>query len=141
MNRIEERIMKYRAWQLTLTHGFEVSVATCWFLVGVAWVANGSKTALRSPVGPSLAGWHWFWAVLYLVALPCVLYGVYRRHVAVRGFGLALLGTGLTGQCIAAVVYDWTDPRSYIYGLFAAFCFLKVHLLYRVHITLWRYEI
>lgn len=133
--------MGFRAWQLTLTHAFEVCVALGWSIVGVSWLLNPRLTATHSPLGSPLHLWYWGWAIGYLVACAAILYGIYVKNVAVRGFGLSILGTALLANGVAAAYIGWPDIRAVIYFVYAIFCFLKVLMLKRIFVDRYSYEI
>lgn len=120
-----------RFYRLTPHHLFELATAIVFALVGLAWLSEPAKTALRSPVGHNVGFYADAWSVLYLVALPLVAWGVFRSN-AIRIAGLMLLGTGLVMNCIAALSFEQIGPRSFGYGVFAIACFLRAWLLVKL---------
>lgn len=126
--------------QRFIVHGFETAVAVAWFLVGISYIVNPGYTAVHSTIGRDLAYWQWIWSVMYVVAGPAVIYGLYWRKVEFRIAGLLLLASGLSIQFVAACTVV-IQVRTFTFLTYALVCYLKLIMLRGVYMKGKAYEI
>lgn len=115
-----------------IAHLFEGAVAIGWAIIGIAYLTNAHLED-HSPIGREVQPFDLVWSILYLVACPMILYGLWwgSRHWRWRVAGLILLTTGLIMQGIAAATFE-LEPRVAVYAVYAAACFLRAALLTQI---------
>lgn len=113
-----------------LANIFELAIALAWALVGVAYLTD-SGTALSSPLEQDAAGFDIVWSVMYIAALPLIWVGCLKPWPHWRVAGLLLLGTGLLLHGVIALDHNGTDPRVWVYWVYAVAVLLRAAVVVR----------
>lgn len=113
-----------------LANVFELAIALAWALVGVAYLTHPGA-ALSSPLEQDAAGFRIVWSVMYIAALPLIWVGCLKPWPHWRVAGLLLLGTGLVLHGVIALYHNGTDPRVWVYWVYAVAVLLRAAVVVR----------
>lgn len=131
MNRLTSAIVRLIDSQFRpLANIFELAIALAWSLVGLSYVLD-PDAELRSPLASPAEPYDFMWSILYLLALPLIWAGILKFRPHWRVAGLILLATGLLLQGTIAVQHGVSDPRVFIYWVYAVAVGLRVAAVIR----------
>jgi hypothetical protein len=115
-----------------IDHIFDVAVLIVFAMVGLAFLIDPEAAVLRSPIGHVVGSYGYVWSILYLLALPTGLYGLYKRAVNIRVCALLLFLTGISMQATASLAFPPIEIRDFTYLIWALAAIGRAVFLFKI---------